>query len=83
MLIINSGVWQYHNPRLNIGNQKPQCRNKENITVLGCSHSNFLSPFSVSECYLDVRRCGGFSLMERGTLCNVDTQSYTASQSRK
>ena len=44
MLIINSRVWQYHNPLLNIGNQKPQCRNKENITVLGCSHSNFLSP---------------------------------------
>ena len=43
MLIINSSVWQYHNPRLNIGNQKPQCRNKENITVSGCSFSNFLS----------------------------------------
>ena len=34
MLIINSSVWQYHNPLLNIGNQKPQCRNKENITVM-------------------------------------------------
>ena len=81
MLIINSRVWQYHNPRLNIGNQKPQCRNKENITVLGWQDAATLTfcLLSVSECYLDVRQCGCSSLMERGTLCNVHraTRSLT------